>query len=174
VASLDRLALLALAPWRPRRNGSLERRRQTHHVPRYDSSRTETSAQEGAGWPHRSLFVRTPHIGRAENAACFSYSPPRFSRRRGNRHPRPLCSSPEPLRYCRAPVLRSRWPLTSQAYKDAGHPLRRLNCPRPFVRLEGGLDLMGVRDRIKGIHQQFRNVMRMQSIRFKQDACVIQ
>jgi hypothetical protein len=33
---------------------------------------------------------------------------------------------------------------------------------------------MGVRDRIKGIHQQFRNVMRMQSIRFKQDACVIQ
>ena len=26
-------------------------------------------AQEGAGWPRRSLVVRTPNIGGAENAA---------------------------------------------------------------------------------------------------------
>ena len=28
---------------------------------------------EEAGWPHRSLFVRMPNIGGAENGACFPY-----------------------------------------------------------------------------------------------------
>ena len=36
-------------------------------------TRETASAQEGAGWPHPGLFVRTPNIGGAEKPACFSY-----------------------------------------------------------------------------------------------------
>jgi hypothetical protein len=39
------------------------------------------SSQEGAGWPHRSLFVRTPHIGGEKNT---SFSP-HFPHNRGIR-----------------------------------------------------------------------------------------
>jgi GNAT superfamily N-acetyltransferase len=48
-SSAVRLTLVVVVPRRPRRDGSLERRRQTHHVPRSDSSASEASARMKPG-----------------------------------------------------------------------------------------------------------------------------
>ena len=37
---------------------------------------TVSGAQKGAEYLHRSLVVRTPNIGGAENGACFAYPLP--------------------------------------------------------------------------------------------------